>query len=253
MTTRCRAPSTRKPSWADSSTHHSQDHCIPCAPDPPAWTGSGPIALPWAPVLQGAHACLPAPDASPGLAETQGTRSRCWAAWGPHAARKDEVTVEWGASDPGHRQTAPGHAPLPGPGSPYGQCIGWRAPRRLPPACAPASTCPLGRAAAVVSVHAVHAGTSVLAAVSGTVVDVLLAVLAGEACGTGSRSPVRPCPSALAQRLLGWTQDTLLRPSAAPLGPALGCSPPGGSSGSEPLLYSPCSLCDQTPASRAHR
>lgn len=43
-------------------------------------------------------------------------------------------------------------------------------------------TCPLWRAAAVVGVHAVHAGASVLAVVSGTVVDVLLTVLAGEAC-----------------------------------------------------------------------
>lgn len=76
-------------------------------------------------------------------------------------------------------------------------------------------TCPLWRAAAVVGVHAVHAGASVLAVVSGTVVDVLLTVLASEACGGRSREPRQALPAGsggmgLLQPLPGWTHSALL-------------------------------------------
>lgn len=80
-----------------------------------------------------------------------------------------------------------------------GRLAGAFGPRpHLPPA-APAlrvRACPLGRAAAVVGVHAVHTGAPVLAAVPWAVVDVFLAVLAGKPCGGRSHGSAQPSPCA---------------------------------------------------------
>jgi len=77
--------------------------------------------------------------------------------------------------------------------------------QRCPPEPPAARTCPLRGAAAVVGVHAVHTGASVLAAVPRTVVNVFLTVLASEACSRGqppgqasSRGQARTRPVTLA-------------------------------------------------------
>lgn len=57
--------------------------------------------------------------------------------------------------------------------------------RSVPRRPVPRPTCPFGRAAAVVGVHTVHTGAPVLAAVCRAVIYILLAALAGEACGRG--------------------------------------------------------------------
>lgn len=95
-------------------------------------------------------------------------------------------------------------------------------------------TCPLRWAAAVVGVHAVHTGSSVLAVVPGTVVHVLLTVLAGEACGGRSRGPSQARPAALASSWLD------------PQHPRVGCCPsvacPGVPAVLGPLGSRPCPL-----------
>ena len=238
-----------KPSQADSSTHCGLDRCIPAAPRPPGLAGPWPrrsavgTGAPGGPRL----------SAIPSLAEARGTRLWRGPAWG--AARNPHRRADGraGASAPRSRAgAAPGHATLPGPRSPCGHCVGGGA---LPCVC----TCPLGRAAAVVSVHAVHAGASVLAAVSGTVVDILLAVLAGEACGRGSQEPGQALPiCARPSIFLAGPTTPCSGPAAAPpplplpSGPAPGCPPPRGPRGPSPIPWSPWSPCDQAPHSRAH-
>lgn len=57
------------------------------------------------------------------------------------------------------------------------------------PPLPPARACPLRRAAAVVGVHPVHAGSPILTAVPWTVVNVFFTVLASKPCGGRSRGP----------------------------------------------------------------
>lgn len=102
-----------------------------------------------------------------------------------------------GASDPGRgavscRSQHPSRpiSQLPSACPPRGQTPG----AEVPPAPPAVHTCPLRGAAAVVGVHAVHTGASVLAAVPWTVVNVFLAVLASEACSRG-RSPGQASPT----------------------------------------------------------
>ena len=105
-------------------------------------------------------------------------------------------------------QSAAGHSILPAPDlssllpAPHGDRLQRQRCLPEPPA---ARTCPLRGAAAVVGVHAVHTGASVLAAVPRTVINVLLAVLASEACSRGqppgqasSRGQARTRPVTLA-------------------------------------------------------
>lgn len=62
--------------------------------------------------------------------------------------------------------------------------------------------CPLRWAAAVVRVHTIHTGASIPTAVSWTVVNVFLAVLAGEACGGPGPCQLSPWgPEACAKAL----------------------------------------------------
>lgn len=120
-------------------------------------------------------------------------------------------------------QSAAGHGLLPVPylssllPAPHGgRCQGQRRPE--PPAV---RTCPLRGAAAVVGVHAVHTDASVLAAVPRTVVNVLLAVLAGEACSRG-QPPGQASPRGQALTVLSRLHWALAPSWLDPGHPALG-------------------------------
>lgn len=118
--------------------------------------------------------------------------------------------VGGGASDPGGGQVSHRSSILPVsdlssllPAPHGGRLQRQRCPPGLPSVC----TCPLRGAAAVVGVHAVHTGASVLAIVPRAIVNVFLAVLASEACSRGQQ------PSQAS--LQGWA---LTRPVTLALG-----------------------------------
>lgn len=129
-----------------------------------------------------------------------------------------------GASDPGGgavscRSQHPSRpiSQLPSACPPRGQTPGAEVPPE-PPAV---HTCPLRGAAAVVGVHAVHTGASVLAAVPWTVVNVFLAVLASEACSRG-RSPGQAAPRGQTLTVLSRSHWALAPSWLGPGHPALG-------------------------------
>lgn len=99
------------------------------------------------------------------------------------------------------------------------QLSGWVPPTK---ATSPVRACPFRRAAAVVSVHTVHAGAPVLAAVSGTVIYVLLTVLTREACGRGRAGLSLPGAGCWAPASLAPKKGTAALPRPC-LGPGVCC------------------------------
>lgn len=217
-------PSPPPEVFLTSSTPASQSQPLPCAPGargllPGYFAGTGVpgsmLTCGQSPHPTGQHPCVLASKLGSHWGPDCGRPARGQAPNGPHrptgATRVCAAPGGWGgASDPGGGQVSHRSSILPVsdlssllPAPHGGRLQQQRCPPGLPGVC----TCPLRGAAAVVGVHAVHTGASVLAIVPRAVVNVFLAVLASEACSRGQQ------PSQAS--LQGWA---LTRPVTLALG-----------------------------------